>query len=59
MRDRLALTVGVVNPHERPTWPLRNAATFYRSIRVGALRASQFPPVLQDAHGTITKPDSW
>ena len=59
VRDHLGRIVGVLNPHQRPTWPLRNAATFYRSIRVSALRASQFPSSLQDAHGTMTKPVIW
>ena len=57
----LGLRVGVLNPRldRKPSWPLRNAATFYRNIRRGVLQASQFPPVLRDAHGTITKPVSW
>jgi len=60
VKDKLGLQVGVLNPQPHTTsWALRNAASFYRPIRQGVLRASQFPPALQDAHGTITKPRKW
>jgi hypothetical protein len=38
---------------------LMKAASFYKPIRQGVLAASQFPPQLTDAHGTITKPSGW
>jgi len=52
----------VFNPHDRASWPMRNAAsapTDYRRIRAGVLAASQLPPTLTDAVGTITKPPGW
>jgi len=58
-RDRFGLTVGVLNPHERTSWPLRDAATFTRRIRASALRSSQFSAVLHDTRGQITKPLEW
>jgi hypothetical protein len=32
---------------------------FIKKIRSGVLAASQFPPTLVDAHGTIHKPTAW
>ena len=59
VHQRLGLRVGIINPRKNTAWPLRNAATFYRSIRTGVLSASQFPNTLSDVYGTITKPPSW
>lgn len=63
VRMGYGLRVGVLNPRLHPfkktSWPLRDAATFYRHIRFGVLAASQFPPQLSDTHGTITKPPNW
>ena len=59
VRDRLNLKVGVLNPHRHLSWPLRTACTFYKPIRVGVLKASQFSSTLQDAAGTITNPKAW
>jgi hypothetical protein len=36
-----------------------HTADFYRRIRTGALKASLFPPTLNDANGTIVKPADW
>jgi hypothetical protein len=58
-RSVLGRGVIVLNPHKRPSVELRNAATFVKPIREGALRASQFPPHLTDPSGTIVKPSSW
>lgn len=59
VRDRLGLRVGVYNPHKVRSHALAQAVDFYRHIRNGPLRASQFPPQLTDAQGIITKPASW
>lgn len=55
----LHLPVGILNPHKRFSVELRKVATFRKQIRKGALSASQFPPTLTDARGTITKPAAW
>jgi uncharacterized LabA/DUF88 family protein len=59
VRNDLGLRVGVLNPQKLVSWALRPAATFYKPIRAGLLRASQFPQILHDAHGAITKPANW
>jgi hypothetical protein len=61
VRTRLQLPVGLLKPGERRRFAneLVRAATFYKPIREGVLAASQFPPHLTDAHGTITKPSAW
>jgi uncharacterized LabA/DUF88 family protein len=61
VREKLGLQVGVVNPQRdhAVAWALKKAATFYRDIHESALVASQFPAILRDAHGTITKPKGW
>ena len=59
VRNEFGLRVGVASPHKRPSQVLMKEASFFRSIRVGALRASQFPQTLTDANGTFTKPTSW
>ncbi|MGH2584280.1 MAG: NYN domain-containing protein [Dehalococcoidia bacterium] len=51
--------VGVLNPHKYPSNELRKAASFHRQIHPSDLAASQFPPTLTDARGTITKPSTW
>jgi hypothetical protein len=32
---------------------------FIKQIRAGVLRASQFPAMIADRHGTFTKPANW
>ena len=59
VRNKLGLPVGVLNPQKVTSWALQKTATFYRSIREGPLKASQFPITLTDAQGTITKPAGW
>jgi hypothetical protein len=58
VREELGKKVGVVitDPAAR-----RSAlqADFYRRIRTGNLKTSQFPETLTDAHGTIRKPPEW
>jgi hypothetical protein len=55
----LHLPVGILNPHKRFSVELRKVATFRKQIRKGALAASQLPPTLTDARGTIHKPVAW
>ena len=59
VRDTLHLPVGLLNPYPNPTSRLRQATTFYKQIRAGALQASQFPATLQDRQGPINKPATW
>jgi len=57
--NQLGLPVGVLHPYRTHSAELSQVAEFYRPIRERVLRASQFPPVLVDAGGTITKPTTW
>jgi len=50
--------VTILSPRGRSR-RLQQVATRFRQIRIEALRHSQFPPILTDAHGTIHKPASW
>jgi hypothetical protein len=59
VRERLRLPVGVLNPQRNTSIALLKAASFYRPIRQGVLKVSQFPPILTDATGTFTKPSTW
>ncbi|MFN8637408.1 MAG: NYN domain-containing protein [Chloroflexota bacterium] len=59
VRRQLKKPVGVLNPNERFSNALKRAATFYRPIGEQGLASCQFPPTLQDATGTISKPPSW
>ena len=59
VRYELNLPVGILNPQRRPSWVLKQHATFIKTIRRGVLRASQFPKRLRDANGQFHKPASW
>lgn len=59
VRTRLKKPVILLSPAARPNAELSKAATFVRQIRTGVLAASQFPPTLRDANGTINKPVGW
>jgi len=59
VRNELGLVVGILNPHKRASRVLAREASFVKQIRSAALRASQFPARLKDAHGVITKPATW
>lgn len=59
VRRELGLVVGILNPHKKASRVLAREASFVKQIRTGALKASQFPHTLEDAHGLITKPSSW
>ena len=58
-KSELGFEVGILHPHRRRVSELSQVAKFYRPIREGVLRVSQFPPTLEDARGTITKPKTW
>ena len=58
-KNDLGVSVGVINPHPPEHRSRDLQATFFKQIRQGALRASQFPLVLNDATGEIHKPASW
>jgi hypothetical protein len=62
VQEKTDVKVGILNPQrdkKQIAWELHRAATFYRSIRIGVLKASQFPEALTDANGTFTKPSAW
>ncbi len=58
-RIRLGKQVGVFDPSHRKSFELSNAASWYRRLRKGPLRASLFPDTIEDAQGFITKPKGW
>ena len=61
VRDELGLKMTVVNPDNsnHTHRDLVDVSTYVRRLRRSHLRRSQFPPVLADAHGRITKPAGW
>jgi hypothetical protein len=58
VRHRLRHHVTVLSPRGKSR-KLAQVATRFRPIEARNLAASQFPPILQDANGTITKPRGW
>ena len=58
-RTKLGKEVGIYDPSPRRSFQLKGAATWYRHLRKGPLRASLFPDILSDAKGRITKPKGW
>ena len=59
VRYELGKAVGMLNPHNRPSYSLRQYVTFIKKIRKGVLRQSQFPVQLTDALGSFHKPSTW
>ena len=61
VRKELGLPVGILNPHPRckRSIVLSQAAKFVREVDEQALQTSQFPSMLHDSNGTITKPHGW
>ncbi len=59
VRYELNLPAGILNPQRRPSWVLKQHASFIKKIRPGVLRVSQFPTSLQDRKGRFHKPKSW
>ena len=48
-----------VFPQKRPSRALAAYCDFFKQIRRGVLKISQFPEVLRDQHGTFHKPKAW
>lgn len=59
VRYELGLPIGILNPHKKPSRALSPHVTFFKQIRPGHLKRSQFPSILTDNVGTFTKPRSW
>lgn len=59
--QRLGLTVGLINPHPRAASValMRTNPSFVKSIRAGALAASQLPQQVVVGARTLHKPSSW
>lgn len=57
--QELKLKVGVLNPYPIFNRQIIKYATFKMPVRDQALLRSQFPAVLEDGFGTITKPKTW
>ena len=58
-QKELSIKVGVVNPHPAARRSRALKPTFFKQLRVSALAASQFAPMLTDANGQIHKPATW
>jgi len=59
IRSQLSKKVGVLNPQKNPSRAILPHVDFFKQIRSGVLRDSQFPDTFNDPHGTITKPTRW
>jgi uncharacterized LabA/DUF88 family protein len=59
VKRHLGKTVGIVNPHQRPSRELLAVANFFKSVRPPVLAACQFPDKLTDAQGDFHKPPAW
>jgi len=63
VRHDLQIPVGVLNPHQNRSWALSPSTlpmgSFYKPIRQGAVKSSQFAATLSDAAGRFTKPPGW
>lgn len=51
--------VGVLNPQKNPSRELLKVASFFKSIREGALKTSLFTPELTDSIGAFHIPEKW
>jgi uncharacterized LabA/DUF88 family protein len=59
VRYGLNKDVGMLNPHNRPSYSLKKHVTFIKKIRKGVLKQSQFPTQLADESGPFHKPSGW
>ena len=59
VKRRLGKIVGLLNPHQRPSFQLRTSATFYKQIRASVLPICQFPNILFDKDGSFHRPSEW
>ena len=58
VREDLHRLVGLICPHRHVSSALAREVDFYKQIRTGVLRVSQFPEVLTDGRGEFHKPPS-
>jgi len=59
VKNELHKIVGTISPHKRPSRTLKNNVSFYKVVRTGVLKASQFPNKLTDEKGSFYKPADW
>ncbi len=59
VRNDFRLDVGVLNPQSKTSNYLQKVASFYRELRLGPIKSSQFPTSLSDQNGLIVKPARW
>jgi uncharacterized LabA/DUF88 family protein len=61
VKHRFRKKIGVLDPQKNgtPNSPMNKDADFYKPIRSGALKDSQFADSLHDARGTFSKPGDW
>jgi len=59
VRYDLGKIVGMLNPHKRPSYALKQHVSFVKAIRQGVLAKSQFPDTLRDVYGVFHKPADW
>lgn len=61
--EEIGMPVGLISPAvlkgRYPHADLRNVASFNRKLRRGDIKKSQFPDVLRDDVGEISKPSAW
>ncbi|MFT5466488.1 MAG: hypothetical protein ACI8UO_001588 [Verrucomicrobiales bacterium] len=55
----LGIPVGVINPHPKQSQKLKGLASFLKQIRLGDLKACQFPDEMTDQRGSFQKPEEW
>ncbi|MDP2183805.1 MAG: NYN domain-containing protein [Actinomycetota bacterium] len=58
-RQKCGKMVGVLNPQKHPAQALLKSVDFYKKIRLGALAASQLPPVILHNGRQFQKPTTW
>jgi hypothetical protein len=57
--NKLAIKVGVVNPHPPAKRSLDLQATFFKQPRQGPVRACQFPTTMTGKTGQFQRPSAW
>ena len=58
-RNELECSIDLVNPRNKCATAVRGKSDSYRVVRKGVLSVCQFPTVMHDANGVITRPASW
>lgn len=58
-RERLGRQVVLLNPRRNTAIDLQGVADFYRVVRFGPIKSSQFPDTLWDEGGAFGKPVTW